>query len=69
MAEGGAPDREESESIDRVYRYRYTDLKRACERGEILDSFTLAAVLRLGPHFDGDRFAWRETAAPHDPVR
>ena len=69
VAEGGEPQREEGESIDRVLRYSFTDLRRACERGEILDSFTLVAVLRLGPHFDGDRFAWRADAAPVDPVR
>ena len=58
VVEGGAPEREEGESIDRVYRYRFTELRRACERGEILDSFTLVAVLRLTPHFEGDRFVW-----------
>ena len=69
VTERGSPDREAGESIDRVYRYTFTELRRACERGEILDSFTLVAVLRLAPHFDGDRFAWRAEAAPGDPVR
>ena len=69
VVEGGAPHREPGESIDRVYRYRYTELRQACERGEVLDSFTLIAVLRLAPHFDGDRFAWRDAEAPRDAVR
>ena len=69
VVEGGEPEREETESIDRVLRYSYPELRRACERGEIVDSFTLVAVLRLAPHFDGDRFAWRDDAAPADPVR
>ena len=67
--EGGRPEREEGESIDRVLRYPFTELRRACQRGEVVDSFTLAAVLRLEPHFDGDRFAWRPELAPVDPIR
>ena len=49
---------EETEAIDRIVAYRYSELRAACERGEILDGLTLAAVLRLAPHFDGDRFAF-----------
>jgi len=60
----GADEREETEAIDRVIAYRYGALRAACEAGEILDSFTLAAVLRLAPHFDGDRFAYRAERAP-----
>jgi ADP-ribose pyrophosphatase len=69
VTEGGAADRETGEAIDRVDRWRFTALREACARGDIVDSFTLAAVLRVAPHFDGDRFAWRDALAPHDPIR
>jgi ADP-ribose pyrophosphatase len=69
VREGGAPEREETESIDRVYRYSYAELAHACETGEIVDSFTLAAVVRLRPHFADDRFRWRPELAPRDPLR
>ena len=62
-----APHRERSESIDRVVRLRYSELRAACERGEVLDGFTLAAVLRLAPHFQGDHFVWDDAAAPVVP--
>jgi 8-oxo-dGTP pyrophosphatase MutT (NUDIX family) len=65
----GVPAREPGEAIDKVFRYRFTELRAACERGDIVDSFTLAAVLRVAPHFEGDAFAWREDRAPHDPIR
>lgn len=60
----GEREPEDSEAIDRVFAYTFAELKRACQRGKILDSFTLAAVTRLEPHFDGDRFAYRPEAAP-----
>jgi ADP-ribose pyrophosphatase len=69
VVEDAAPEREEGEAIDRVYRMRFTELAEACARGEVVDAFTLAAVLRVAPHFDGDRFAWRADAAPRDPLR
>jgi ADP-ribose pyrophosphatase len=69
VARGGEPERETGEAIDGIHAYRFTALRRACERGEIVDSFTLAAMLRAAPHFDGDRFAWRDDAAPTDPIR
>ena len=50
----GAPDQEDTEAIDRIVSYTYSELRSACERGEIIDGFTLAAVLRLGPYFQGD---------------
>lgn len=50
---------ESGEAIDGVFPYGYDELARLCERGEIVDSFTLAAVTRLRPHFDGGRFAYR----------
>ena len=68
VAEGGPPHREAGEAIDRVVRCPFGELRRRCQHGEIVDSFTLAAVLRLEPHFDGDRFAWRADAAPRDTV-
>ena len=58
----GPPQREPGEAIDRVFSYRFTDLLRACRSGRIIDSMTLATVLRLEPHFDGDRFAFRPDA-------
>lgn len=69
VSEGGETAREDTESIDRVFRYTFSELQRACQVGEIIDSFTLAAVLRLEPHFTGERFAWREAEAPRDTVR
>ena len=69
VAERGTPEREEGEAIGGVCRYRFTALRAACERGEIVDSFTLVAVLRAAPHFDGDTFAWQAPLAPHDPIR
>ena len=50
---------EESEAIDGTFRYSYAELVAACERGEIVDSFTLAAVVRLRPHFESGRFVYR----------
>lgn len=45
----GAPEREETETIDRTVAMPYGTLRAACERGEILDAYTMAAVLRLAP--------------------
>src|SRR5215212_5064522 len=59
VRETGDREPEKTEAIDRVFRYSFTELKRACQRGAIVDTFTLAAVTRLEPHFDGDRFAYR----------
>ena len=56
---GGDSAPEDSESIDSRFRYTWPELVAACERGEIIDSFTLAAVVRLRPHFDGGKFAYR----------
>lgn len=52
-------DPDDSESIDASFAYTFSELARACASGEILDSFTLCAVTRLLPHFDGDRFEYR----------
>lgn len=62
--EGAPAHPEAAEAIDRLVRYRFTELRAACERGEIVDSFTLCAVLRAGPHFDGDALAYRADRAP-----
>lgn len=58
----GAPEREETETIDRTVAMPYAVLRSACERGEILDGYTLAAVMRLAPlvhdgriQLDGER--------------
>lgn len=50
----GASDPEETETIDRTVVMPYPVLRAACERGEILDGYTLAAVLRLGAHVAPD---------------
>lgn len=60
----GAAEPEATEAISGIFEYRFSELKRACQRGEIVDSFTLAAVARLEPHFEGDRFRFRPDAAP-----
>ena len=59
VRKAGDAEPESSEAIDAAPRYSYSELRALCERGEIVDSFTLAAVVRLAPHFDGDRFAYR----------
>ncbi|HKG94204.1 MAG TPA: NUDIX hydrolase [Gemmatimonadaceae bacterium] len=59
VVRAGRPRREPGEAIDRAIAYRFTDLLRACRRGEIIDALTLAAVTRLQPHFDGDRFEYK----------
>ena len=53
----GPAQQEDTEAIDRVVPMTYAALRSACERGEILDAFTLAVVLRLGPYADGDSLA------------
>lgn len=50
----GPPDREKTETIDRTVAMPYPVLRAACERGEILDGYTLAGVLRLGPYVSAD---------------
>lgn len=50
---------EDGEAIDGTFKYTYAELTTACERGEILDSFTHAAVVRLRPHFESGRFVYR----------
>lgn len=52
----GQRHQESTETIDRTCSYRFTALKEACVSGEIIDAFTLGAVLRLEPYFNGDRF-------------
>jgi ADP-ribose pyrophosphatase len=54
----GGTDPDDSESIDAVFAYAFSELARACASGEILDAFTNVAVTRLLPHFNGDRFAY-----------
>lgn len=58
---------EDTEAIDRVIAHSFDELRALCERGEIVDGFTLATVLRLIPHFRGDRFAYDPSAAPVAP--
>jgi hypothetical protein len=56
---GGDVDPDESESIDATFAYGFSELARACASGEVLDGFTIAAVTRLLPHFDGERFEYK----------
>src|SRR5688500_5290777 len=58
---------EDTEAIDRVIAHSFRELRSLCERGRIVDGFTLATVLRLIPHFRGDRFAYDAAAVP-DPI-
>lgn len=64
VAEPTEREPEDTEAIDRLFRYPFGELHDACQRGRIVDSFTLAAVLRLEPHFEGDRFVYRPERAP-----
>jgi ADP-ribose pyrophosphatase len=59
IREGGPAEPEVGEAIDGTFKYTYAELVAACERGEIIDSFTLAAVVRLRPHFESGRFVYR----------
>ena len=55
-----ASEREPTELVRGEFRYTFEELRRACWRGEIIDSFTLCAVARLAPHFGDDgRFRYR----------
>jgi ADP-ribose pyrophosphatase len=56
---GEAAKPESTEAIDATYAYTFSELARECAAGTIVDSFTLCAVARLLPHFDGDRFEYR----------
>jgi ADP-ribose pyrophosphatase len=60
----GESEPESTEAIDQTLSYAFSELKRACQRGEIIDSFTLCAVVRLEPHFRGDRFTYSPEDAP-----
>ncbi|CAN5811777.1 hypothetical protein BH20GEM3_BH20GEM3_07070 [soil metagenome] len=60
----GKSEPESTEAIDQILSYTFGELKRACRRGDIIDSFTLCAVVRLEPHFSGDRFAYSSENAP-----
>ena len=56
----GPSEREPTELVRGTFRYTFDELRRACWRGDILDSFTLCAVARLAPHFDdAGRFRYR----------
>jgi ADP-ribose pyrophosphatase len=66
----GSPRREDTETIDRIIPYAFSDLVAACRRGDIIDGYTLAAVLRLQPLFSSDRIvADALRAAEHSSTR
>lgn len=48
---------ERTEPIVNLRKYAFSVLKLKCQRGEILDMFTLAAVVRAEPCFRNDRFS------------
>gem|GEM_PF-4063337 len=50
--------------VDVVIGYRYDELKWAWQRGDIIDAFTLCAVVRLEPHFVTGRFVYLPEEAP-----
>ena len=58
---------EATEAIDRVIAHSFRELLALCERGQIVDGFTLATVMRLIPHFRGERFVY-DTAAMPDTI-
>ena len=60
VRKAGDAEPEQGEAIDGIFPYRYDELVHMCERGEIVDSFTLAAATRLRPHFRDGRFVYRE---------
>jgi ADP-ribose pyrophosphatase len=64
IREAGRAEPEVSEAIDGTFKYTYAELVAACERGEVIDSFTHAAVVRLRPHFESGRFAYRAGVVP-----
>jgi 8-oxo-dGTP pyrophosphatase MutT (NUDIX family) len=67
VRDGGAPEQEETEAIDRILAYRFSELLRACQSGEVIDGPTLATVLRLAPHFADDRFRYHPEVVRADP--
>jgi ADP-ribose pyrophosphatase len=62
----GAPRREDTETIDRIIPYAFSDLLTACQRGDIIDGYTLAAVLRLQLLFPGDRISFAHSQLSTD---
>jgi ADP-ribose pyrophosphatase len=52
------PRPEEGEVIRQVVTMPFSRLAQACSEGRIVDAFTLAAVARLFPHFEADRFRY-----------
>ncbi len=65
----GAPHPESTEAIDATYLYTFSELARECASGNIVDSFTLCALTRLLPHFDGDEFKYRAGVVAANAIR
>ena len=65
----GASHPEGTEAIDATYRYTFSELARECASGHIVDSFTLCALTRLLPHFDGDAFSYRPGVVAPNAIR
>jgi ADP-ribose pyrophosphatase len=64
----GSTEREAGEAIDAELSYGYTALREEAERGRIVDGFTLCALVRLAPHFEGDHFRFRAELAAADEL-
>lgn len=69
VKQAGSAEPESTEAIDAIYSYTFSELARECAAGTILDSFTLCAVTRLLPHFDGDTWAYRSGVVARNPIR
>ena len=65
----GASHPESTEAIDATWRYTFSELARECASGHIIDSFTLCAVTRLLPHFDGELFSYRAGVVAANALR
>lgn len=65
----GSAEPESTEAIDALYSYTFSELARECAAGTIVDSFTLCAVTRLLPHFDGEKFSYRAGVVARNAVR
>lgn len=64
----GQTEHDAGEAIDAELSYTYEELRRAAERGRIVDAFTLCALVRLAPHFEGGTFRFRPELAPVDEL-
>lgn len=64
----GETEHDDGEAIEAELSYTYDELREAAERGRIVDSFTLCALVRLAPHFERSAFRFRPELAPVDEL-